>query len=124
MAADPVSRPTFYEGQVLAAADLAGTIDYPRNQIARHERFLHSWGIAVGLKLSQPDQNGPIWVDAGVAIDGTGREIVVPAKEQLPDATFSQVTGGAQGKYFPVFLAGKDKTAPATTGLSGLCNDA
>jgi hypothetical protein len=123
MATDPVERPVFYEGQVLASADLTASLEYPRDQMARHERFLHAWGIAAGLGLTQPDPAGPIWVDAGIAIDGTGREIVVPAREQLPDANFSSVLQTGVDTY-PVFIVGKDKTAPASTGLSGLCNDA
>src|SRR5258708_23723683 len=79
--------------------------------------------MAAGVKLSQPDPGGPIWVDAGVVIDGTGREIVVPAREQLPDANFTSVLQ-AGVDFYPVFIVGKDKTAPATTGLSGLCNAA
>jgi hypothetical protein len=124
MATDPIARPTFYEGQVLAAADLQATLAYPRDQMARHERFLHSWGIASGLQLTQ-DSNGAIWVEAGMAIDGTGREIVVPVREPLPEADFSSVLQSSSTPiHYPVFLVAADKTAPATTGLSGLCNDA
>ena len=45
-------RPAFFEGQILAAADLTSAVDYGRAQVARHERYLHSWGIAEGLELT------------------------------------------------------------------------
>ena len=45
-------RPAFFEGQILAAADLTSAVDYGRAQAARHDRYLHAWGIAEGLELT------------------------------------------------------------------------
>jgi hypothetical protein len=91
--ADPIARPTFYEGEILPAADLVGSVDYARNQLARHDRYLHRWGIATGLVLQGTKKatvNGTAYVAvtlvAGIAIDGYGREIVVPADAQLSPA--------------------------------------
>ena len=44
-----IERPTFYEGQILAGADLNAAVDHARGQLARHERYLHLWGVAEGL---------------------------------------------------------------------------
>ncbi len=38
---DTVVRPTFYEGEILPAADLIATVDSSRAQLARHERYVH-----------------------------------------------------------------------------------
>src|SRR5262245_55793934 len=126
--ADSIERATFYEGQVLASTDLASTVEYPRDQMARHERMLHSWGIADGLDLGT-EQKGTSnavspFVNPGMAIDGTGREIVVAAKTDLPADAFAQVVDTTDDtKWYPVFLVGADQPAPASTTLSGICND-
>src|SRR6266851_5000501 len=83
-----IDRPNFAEGQILAAADLQSSQDHASGQMARHERGLHLWGIASGLALTkQPESTADtppvnyvqVTLTAGMAIDGTGREIIVPA---------------------------------------------
>jgi hypothetical protein len=114
--ADPITRPVFYEGQILAAADLQAGIDHAAGQQARHERYLHSWGIASGLALAKTDATAvggkryvQVTVRAGVAIDGTGREIVVPNDTPLSEADFFQsnvhigFASAVPPAMFPVF---------------------
>lgn len=127
-----IERPLFFENQILGAADLTATVEHSRGQQARHQRYLHLWGIANGLELSAEDdeENGQkfkrITLSAGVAIDGTGREIVVPQSEPLSENTFEQLqlTAGLKPEevWFPVFLVGKDQTAPQQPLSSGACN--
>jgi hypothetical protein len=126
-----IARPTFYEGEILPAADLVATVDYPREQIARHARYAHSWGIVTGLELtSSPAANAAgvsyamVAVDAGLAIDGTGREIIVPDKVQLDPTDFlSQVNPQTDPAIlYPVFLTGLDQPAPASSSLTGACD--
>ena len=81
-----IERPSFYEGQILAGADLNAALDHARGQAARHERYLHLWGIAEGMNLKAEDKKTAagvaykeITVTAGMAVDASGREIVVPA---------------------------------------------
>src|SRR4051812_19979668 len=83
--ADTIARPSFYEGQVLRAADLGLGLDYGRGQQARHNRYLHTPGIATGLTLKVDDSTGVIQVrlSPGVAVDATGRQIVVAREEVL-----------------------------------------
>src|SRR2546430_15504766 len=64
--ADP-QRPRYFEGQVLAAADLTAAVDYARNRAARHDRYLHDWGIAEGLALSTEPMTDP---DGGSFVAG------------------------------------------------------
>jgi hypothetical protein len=116
----PIQRPEFFEGQVLAAADLGAVVGYGRNQLARHERYLHEWGIAFGLDLNWA--NNQLTIGAGVAIDGTGREIVVDSSSTI-DAPFTQKPQKPKGDdWFPVFLVGKDEPAPASSALTGVCD--
>src|SRR6185437_7882781 len=109
---DP-QRPAFYEGQVLAARDLAATVDYPRAQAARHDRYLHAWGIAEGLALATQAQTDPgtganyvtVTLQPGVAIDGTGREVAVLAAVPLSEAAFQERNGADSPtqELYPVF---------------------
>jgi hypothetical protein len=118
-------RPAFHEGQVLAAADLAATVGYAGAAAARHARYLHDWGIAEGLALvtqNRTDQDTntqfvEVSVSPGLAIDGTGREIVVPESAVLSEADFQEVNGADQAPpdpLYPVFLTAVDRTSPAT----------
>lgn len=118
---DLIERPSFYEGQILGAADLQAAVDHAAGQMARHERYLHLWGIASGLALAKQDRStaGPppvpyveVTIKAGVAIDGTGREVVVADDMPLSEADFDQanVIGGTSvTDWFPVFLVGGDQ---------------
>lgn len=119
-------RPTFHEGQVLAAADLAATVEHARAAAARHARHLHDWGIADGLGLVTEDRTDPVTnvrfvevsVSAGLAVDGTGREIVVPEPVVLSEADFNEVNGadqpGDEPPLYPVFLSAVDRAQSAT----------
>jgi hypothetical protein len=126
-----IARPTFYEGEILPAADLGATVDYGRNQMARHARYAHRWGIVSGLELvASPAQTAAgqpyaaVTVNAGVAIDGTGREIVVPSNAQLDPASFrGQINPQTDPSVlYPVFLIGLDQPAPVSASLTGACN--
>jgi hypothetical protein len=116
---NPIARPTFYEGEILPAADLGATVDYARNQMARHSRYQHSWGIATGLALTF--SNGAT-LGKGVAIDGTGREIVVPDDVQLDPTTF-RVYAQNPNTWYPVYLNGVDKAGAPSPNLSGACGN-
>ncbi|GAB7044472.1 MULTISPECIES: hypothetical protein [Catenuloplanes] len=113
------ARPVFSEGQILAATDLSAIVDAARHRAARHDRYLHDWGIAEGLDLAGASLTDPetglasveVTLRAGVAIDGTGREVVVPADVALQESAFQDVNGADPGTDgpFPVFLAGLDR---------------
>jgi hypothetical protein len=118
------TRPVFSEGQVLAAADLAATVQHARGVDARHARHLHDWGIAEGLTLVTENRTDPatnaryveVSVSAGMAIDGTGRELVVPSPVVLSEGEFEAVNGADQptADPYPVFLAATDREVPVT----------
>lgn len=119
-------RPAFHEGQVLAAADLAATVGHARATAARHARLLHDWGIADGLGMTEENRTDPatgarfveVTVAPGMAVDGTGREIVVPAPVVLSEADFAAVNGADQAttEPYPVFLTAAERT-PRTAGI-------
>jgi hypothetical protein len=116
-----IDRPRYLEGQILAAADLEASQDHATNQLARHERALHDWGIGSGLALTGVPRTAPggqsyqdVTLGAGIAVDGTGRETVVQADQRLSEAEFGQSNvsfGAAADAWFPVFLVGRDVQA-------------
>ncbi|MDJ0653700.1 MAG: hypothetical protein QNJ40_06090 [Xanthomonadales bacterium] len=118
-----IRRPTFYEGQVVGAADLNGVIESARAGMAQHERYLHIWGIAEGLALSGTDQTtvgGDAYVEvslsAGLAVDGTGRHLAVVNSIRLSEDTFDQLNVAINDPeaYYPVFLTGRDEVPPVS----------
>jgi len=133
---DQIVRPVFFEGQILGAIDLQDTVEYSRGQEARHERYLHTWGIASGLELSakpkQIEVNNntidyqEIWLSPGLAIDGRGREILVPEAHRLSENDFDQLNVAITDTtaLYPVLLIGRDKTAPASAFSMGDCTAA
>src|SRR4051794_9030788 len=74
------TRARFDDRQFLQAADLRVEQQYHREMRWRHNLGLHSWGVVAGLRVSVPDANGrgQAAVQPGMAIDGYGRELVVP----------------------------------------------
>ncbi|MER8158771.1 hypothetical protein [Streptomyces sp. NPDC094472] len=112
-------RPAFHEGQVLAAADLSATVEYARAGAARHARHLHEWGIVEGLGLATEPRTDPLTgvrhvevsVSAGIAVDGTGREVVLTEPVVLRESDFDEVNGADQptDEPYPVFLTAADR---------------
>ncbi len=130
---DQIQRPVFYEGQILGALDLEATVEYGRGQEARHERYLHTWGIAEGLNLSKkPKQlelsSGTVdyvevLLSPGLAIDGRGRQIVVAEEKRLSEEDFVQLNVAVNNKteLYPVLLVGLDTTPQASAVNMGDC---
>src|SRR5882724_1773128 len=103
-----IERPSFFEQQILAADDLDAQVDYSRNALARHERSQHIWGVVEGLALTK-DTNG-FTVGPGIAVDGTGRQIVVEdtflfTNQDFNDAGVQNVSDDPN-QWYPVFIDG------------------
>ena len=125
--AERIEFPIYYEDQILGAGDLNAAVELSTGQIARHARTAHTWGIVTGLELlEEPKTSGSSpYVDvtctAGVAIDGWGREIVVPEDELLNPLSFANASVFASGKLHPVFLIGRDEDAAVPSLAMGAC---
>lgn len=130
-----VERPTFFEGQVLSAADLERAVGYGRDARGRHLRYQHSWGIVTGLELTGEERTTAdgsdtyvaVTLSPGLAVDGHGREVVVADESELSEALFIQLNvlkAGDPTAYYPVFLTAADEEAEAPTALAGSCAEA
>ncbi|HEV7669575.1 MAG TPA: hypothetical protein VGS22_13710 [Thermoanaerobaculia bacterium] len=119
---EPIVRPVFFEGQILAAGDLEAAVEHARGEAARDRRSLHTPGIATGLALTGKDRTTAsgekfqeITLSAGIAVDRTGRQIVLAIDTRLEEQLF--IDQGVQVKkdteaLYPVFLLGRDVQAP------------
>ncbi len=130
----PIARPVFTENQILSAADVNAIVSHARGSRARHDRYLHSWGIAFGLELIGTPRNdtaGPyveVTVSPGVAIDGAGREIVVIESVRVSEDDFDQLnlTDSANDPtqhFYPVFLVGRDEQGGVAARRTSMCLD-
>lgn len=75
----------YYPGQHLTANLFRTEQAYHVTMRERHNLAGHDWGIALGLQLSAG------YVEAGYAIDGYGRELVLPARTSFPLSTFDEL---------------------------------
>ncbi len=128
-----IERPIFYDGQILAASDLGASVDYSRDQLARHNRYLHSWGIIDGFDLTTTTtSNNPpassssveISVAAGVAIDGRGRELVLASAQVLDPLSFSAAhvyDPSNPDPWYPVYVSGVPPQPVVSASISGAC---
>ncbi len=127
------TRPSFAEGQFLAAADLSLLADNPRAAGQRHARFVHRWGIVSGLTLSTEDASDAggnafkkVSLEPGMAIDGEGRELLVTQKQLLDPSQLRRAIGNsiAEDQRYPVFVAAQvqQSSAAAGSGTVGPCS--
>ena len=78
------TRVNYFAGQFLDAADLTDEQDYHRGKHQRLGRLAVGSGVLCGLEVAVTG-DGQLVVEPGIAIDGLGREIVVPAACVLAD---------------------------------------
>jgi hypothetical protein len=71
------TRPHYFAGQVLGADDFRVEQSYHRDRHRRHLQTLHGSGVVRGLDVSVSPDGAHVTVTPGVAIDASGREIVV-----------------------------------------------
>lgn len=81
-----VTRVRFRERQLLRAGDLKAEQSYLITTRRRHNIGPHGWGIVSGLELTKTPDG--ILVQPGLAVDGYGRELIVPSPVLVPPEAF------------------------------------
>lgn len=76
-----ITRVQYRERQTLTTADLRWEQDYRLGMGGRHHLAHHDRGIVRGLRVTE--RNGVFELTPGVAIDGYGRELLVPITVEL-----------------------------------------
>jgi hypothetical protein len=81
---EPPRRLNYFPGRLLTAEDYQAEQSYWLAKHRSHARHLHGSGVVCGLGVT-PSGGGGVTVEPGLAIDGFGREIVVPEARQMSD---------------------------------------
>ncbi len=115
IAGGPV-RAVFRDEQVLRAADLNAEQGHRVEMRRRHHVAAHTWGIVAGLALAE-DEDGAIYVQPGMAVDGYGRELRVPEavrldREVLDEAAARWGSGGPKCLRIALMSCAAPGTAP------------
>src|SRR4029450_902596 len=76
-------RPNYFTGQLLTEEDFTAEQSYFLDGRRSDNRHLHGWGVVCGLGVTPA--GGGVVIGPGLAIDGLGREIVVPEPREMPD---------------------------------------
>lgn len=79
--AHPLVRNRYFHGMLMSEADFTAEQEYHRKKLQWHNRCLHGFGVACGLDVSCAGKT--VRIGAGMAIDATGREIVVAEPFEL-----------------------------------------
>lgn len=114
------ARPLYFPGQLLTADDLTAEQEVDTGLRRLHHRMLHGWGIASGLTVTGRLGDSHVVVGQGYALDGGGRELVLPEGVAVP---IPPVSGGATGdpvRYLLVIRWTEDADADVTI-RGGVC---
>jgi len=116
-----LTRPDFFDGQLLDAEDLSSIYDFHRSLRWLHNRALHDWGIAAGFGVTGEKRKAAIVVAPGYGIDCAGRDIVLAEQTTLMvPAVAGAPTGGPVQYFLTASWQADDAIAPAET-RSGVC---
>jgi hypothetical protein len=95
----PLERPRYFARQLVTPADLNADSHYFMGRHARHNRFLHGWGVVCGAHVCRivgPDKVPEPWqvvIRPGFLIDGHGNEVEITS-ERVVDLRSTGVAGG------------------------------
>jgi hypothetical protein len=115
-----LERPAFFPGERLLAGDLSAVQSYQRTLRWLHNRALHDWGVALGLRVSGVRGDKTVRVTAGLALDRAGREILLPAALELQVPAVAGTSAGAPTDFY-VTASWLDDTALTPEVRGGDC---
>ena len=117
-----IARPTFSDGQYVAAADLEAILAYARALKTAHDLGSHSWGVTTGLDLiERPGLGGTTecWVTSGHAVDGLGRSLILRSAQPVGASLLQTLPSGAWFVWVGQRARSQNQIRPAY----GVCND-
>lgn len=111
--ADIDKRLRYYNGQFLQEQDFTAEQQYNLDRTRRHNRQLHTYGIAEGLTVTAAVGASSAVVSPGTALDGEGRTIVLTESRNV---SFGSLTN----QWVLVVISYKEQTSdPAAVGDEG-----
>jgi hypothetical protein len=112
---EPTKRLHYFDHQFLRAEDFNDEQAYHLTRRRLHNRLLHTWGIAEGLKLSFVAGAPHGTVGTGVAINGEGKEIILAEDAQTPETSGHP----SQWVYVTIEYAERPTDPASETGVTG-----
>jgi hypothetical protein len=123
MATDGIERLHYFQRQYLGAEDFKAQQQYHRDMRRRHNIGHHTWGIVVGLALvEKPAESGngvDVFIEPGMAVDGFGREIIVPEPTKLSPSDFEAFATLAHREVWIAYA--EERAKPPASGYE-LCD--
>jgi len=89
MSAVPASRVNYFDRQFIRLAELRDEQAFHLQLHRRHNLSHHSWGIVVGLEILREEDGRPV-VRPGLAVDGYGRELLLPDRRVFGREAFDR----------------------------------
>jgi hypothetical protein len=86
MSDNGIARVHYFERQFLRTQDFVDEQSYHLAMRRRHNIAQHTWGIVHGLEVVA--EEGNLFVQPGMAIDGYGRELILQQRQALATAAF------------------------------------
>jgi len=86
MSDNGIARVHYFERQFLRTQDFVDEQSYHLAMRRRHNIAQHTWGIVRGLEVVA--EEGNLFVQPGMAIDGYGRELILQQRQALATAAF------------------------------------
>ena len=113
--ANIVKRLNYYDHQFLRAPDFSDEQNYHLSMRRLHNSALHTWGIVQGLQVTAASggTGTAVTVNAGVALDSTGREMVLAADTNL------ELGGAANGTTLYITITYDEQQSDPTTEAGG-----
>ncbi|MFQ5881394.1 MAG: hypothetical protein ACE5I9_02815 [Candidatus Methylomirabilales bacterium] len=117
MAQDVTKRVRYFDHQFLRAAEFQDEQDYHLDRRRRHNRLLHSPGVADGLGVDGTVGAGTVTVQPGTAYDKLGREIVLAAPQTVQVST---VPGAPASVHITIAYNEQQSDPSADPGITGI----
>jgi hypothetical protein len=111
---DAISRVHYFDQQFLRTQEFVDEQAYHVAMRRRHNIGQHSWGIVTGLELVV--EEGVVYVNPGMGIDGYGRELVLSQRRTLPESAFADKGSDALEVWLEYDRVGSDPAPPGYTG--------
>lgn len=113
---DLTRRMNWFDRQFLRAQDFADDQDYALDRRHRHNRLLHTEGVADGLTVTGEKESTTITIAPGMALDAAGRELVL--LESITETLPSSLGQATAAEVYLVYeeQAVEPSTDPGVTG--------
>ena len=111
-----LERPDFFAGQQLGPDDLEAIHVYHRELRWLHNRTLHNWGIAAGLRVTGDKGDRIVRIAPGYGVDCDGHDLLLSDEEILAVPAVS-----APATWYLTASWISDEDLPVTENRQGVC---